>query len=358
MMFRKIAEGDIFATTESCATSGPRTAILKDGSVACSFMLNTTGGSNDFVPMIAYSRDGAAWDAAQPIWPELTGKKSTFVSIRNTLDGRFCLGGKQWDIAHPGEAFWSDEAGGMKENRLVWSLSDTGRDFPLPSAVELPYYAAAEAPGGVLVGEKGEIDIVYSPYPTIEKRAEADTHYMVRLHSADAGLSFTAQKFAQVPGPCLYAESWIIRLSDGRLFVSTWQTASEDSNQYLVSSDGERFDGPFPQPFRGQSTGACAGPDGTVYIAYNQRKQQPAGVWLALERPEGDRPNLIANEPVWKAEDVTKGGTSGDFSQWTDFAFGEPHVNLMPDGTLLVVLWYQQDDKKGIRYVRLAQDKH
>ena len=356
-MFRKLAEGDIFSTTAECATSGPRTAVLKDGGIVCTFMVNTTGGANDFVPMITYSGDCASWTEAKPIWPALTGSKSTFVSVRNTLDGRYCLCGTQWDIAHPGEAFWSDEAGGMKENRLVCSVSDTGRDFPLPDAVELPFYAAAECPGGMLVDADGTFDIVYSPYPTIEKRMEADTRCMVLLRSRDGGKTFSAQKFAVVPDPCLYAESWLVRLSDGRLFVSTWQTASEDSNQYLISGDDTAaFSGPIPQPFRGQSTGICPGPDGTVYIAYNQRKQQPAGVWLALERPDGDGPNLLANEPVWQAEDVTKSNSSGDFAQWTDFSFGEPHVTLLPDGTLLVVLWYQQGNRKGIRYVRLARD--
>ncbi len=356
-MFRKIAEGDVYATTRECAASGPRTALLKDGRIACSFMLNTTGGANDFVPMIAYSGDGGTWTEAAQIWPELTGRRSTFVSIRNTLDGRVCLGGKQWDIACPGEAFWSDEAGGMKENRLVFSISDTGRDFPPPKTAEIPFYAAAEAPGGALVDADGTINIVYSPYPTIERREETDTNCMVMLRSRDGGDSFSARKFAAVPGPCLYAESWIVRLSDGRLFVSTWQTMSEDSNQYLLScDDGATFAGPFPQPFRGQSTGVCAGPDGTVYIAYNQRKERPAGVWLAVERPDADGPHLLANEPVWRAADVTKHGSSGDFAQWTDFAFGEPHVSLLPDGTLLVVLWYQEGRKKGIRCVRLARD--
>ncbi len=356
-MFRKIGEGDVYATTRDCATSGPRTALLKDGGIACSFMLNTTGGANDFVPMIAYSGDGSTWTEAVQIWPELTGRQSTFVSIRNTLDGRFCLGGKQWDIAFPGEAFWSDEAGGMKENRLVFSISDTGRDIPPPQAVEVPFYAAAEAPGGALVDADGTINIIYSPYPTIEQREKTDTNCMVMLRSRDGGASFSARKFAAVSGPCLYAESWIARLSDGRLFVSTWQTMREDSNQYLLSGDdGATFEGPFAQPFRGQSTGVCAGPDGTVFIAYNQRKEQPAGVWLALERPDADGPHLLANEPVWRAADVTKHDSSGDFAQWTDFAFGEPHVSLLPDGTLLVVLWYQEGRKKGIRYVRLARE--
>ena len=357
-MFRKIAEGDVFSTTKKCATSGPRTAILPDGRIICTFMVNSAGGANDFVPMAAYSPDGAAWGEAKEIWPSLTGKMSTFVSVRPTGDGRVCLGGKQWIIDAPGEAFWSDEANGMKDNKLVFSLSDDGVSFPLPTAVDLPFYGSAENPGGMLADADGALHLIYSPYPTIRQLEATDTRCMVHLVSRDGGKSFAAEKFAIVPAPSLYAESWLTRLSDGRLFVSTWQTASPAApNQYLVS-DGPDFDlrGPFPQPVRGQSTGICPGKDGSVYIAYNQRKEQPAGVWLAMERPEKDAPGLIANEPVWQAESVTQSGSSGDFSQWTDFAFGEPHVSLMPDDTLLVVLWYQQGDKKGIRYVRLAQE--
>ena len=67
-MFRKIAEGDVFATAKDrSSTSGPRCAKLADGSLACVFMLNSAGGANDFVPMIAYSADGAARLGTLPI---------------------------------------------------------------------------------------------------------------------------------------------------------------------------------------------------------------------------------------------------------------------------------------------------
>ena len=120
IMFRKIAEGDLFSTTDNVCTSGPRVAVLADGTLACSFMINSKGGANDFVPMIAYSKDGDSWSEATPIWPELIGKKSVFVSLRATEDGKSCLAGKAWDIAFAGETFWSDEVAGMKENKLVY----------------------------------------------------------------------------------------------------------------------------------------------------------------------------------------------------------------------------------------------
>lgn len=358
-MFRKIAEGDVFATTKAnTCTSGPRTAVLADGSLVCTFMINSKGGANDFVPMMAHSEDSIRWTQAQPVWPQLQGKKSAFVSVRSAGDGKVCLAGKAWDIAYPGEAFWSDEAAGMKENKLVFSISEDGHIFPLPTEVDVPFYGSAEQPGGMLAEDGGKLTMIYSPYPTIEKKEEVDHNCMGILKSADCGKTFTAGKFAQAEGSCQYGEAWITRLSDGRLFVSTWQTESKDApDQYLLSDDdGAAFAGPFPQPFRGQSTGISAWKDGSVLIAYNQRKEGTVGVWLALETLNGTEAVLLENEPVWEAGTITKSGTSGDFTQWTDFSFGEPSVTVLPDDSLLVTLWYQQSGVNGIRYVRLVRE--
>lgn len=358
-MFRKIAEGDLFATTkENTCTSGPRAAILTDGTLACSFMVNSKGGANDFVPMIAYSKDGHTWSEATPVWPELIGRKSTFVSLRSAGEGKVCLAGKAWEIAYPGEAFWSDEAAGMKENKLVFSISADGHDFPLPTEVDVPFYGSAEQPGGMLAENGGKLTMIYSPYPTIEKKEATDHNCMGILRSTDEGKTFTAAKFAQVEGPSQYGEAWVTRLTDGRLFVSTWQTESSDApDQYLVSEDdGVTFAGPFAQPFRGQSTAIAPYEDGSVLIAYNQRKEGTVGVWLALEKVNGTEVELLENEPVWEAQTITKSDTSGDFGQWTDFAFGEPHVCVLPDRSLLVTLWYQQGGVNGIRYVRLVRE--
>ncbi|MBQ7715391.1 MAG: exo-alpha-sialidase [Clostridia bacterium] len=358
-MYRIINEGDVYVSRDGRCTSGPRTALLADGTLACSFMLNSKSGANDFVPMITYSKDGKKWGKAKEIYPDITGKKSTFISLRNTHDGRLVLGGKQWDIAFPGEAFWSDEAGGMKENRLVYSVSADGKEFPALKHLDPPFYASCENPGGALVDSRGRLTVIYSPYPTTDKKEEVDTCCMVKMTGRIGGAIFNVEKFAVTPEPCLYAESWIEELSDGTLFVSTWQTASADSSQYLYSRDGGRtFEGPFPQPFRGQSTGICAGEDGCVYIAYNQRKEGTVGVWLACERiTEDGELEVLANEPVWRAETATRGETSGDFTEWCDFSFGEPHVKLLPDGELLVTLWYEKDGVCGVRYVRLKEDK-
>ena len=98
-MFRIIDEGDVFATKETLATSGPRTAVLDDGSVVCTFMINSCGGANDFVPMIAYSKDAKEWTPAEKVWPQLEGKDSLFGSVRRGSDGKFSISGQGFDIA-------------------------------------------------------------------------------------------------------------------------------------------------------------------------------------------------------------------------------------------------------------------
>jgi len=352
-MFKKIAEGDVFATNQpSTSCSGPRTVVLPDGKIMCTFMTNSGSGVNDFAPMVAYSEDGRNWSEAKKLWPGLEGKLCAFVSSRPTGDGKVSVAGKGWDIAYPGEMWWSDEEAAMKQNVLLYSLSDDGYNVPEPQKVELPYTGAAEQPGGMLA-EGDKLTMIYSPYPVIGHPGETDLNCMVCMRSTDGGKTWTASKFAQVEGPSEYAESWIVRLADGRLLVSTWQTASETaSNQYFLSEDdGVTFSGPHAQPFRGQSTAAYPCEDGTALIIYNQRKEGTVGVWVAWEKYNGTELELLANEPVWQAYEATKSGTSGDFSQWTDYAFGEPHVCVLPDGKMLAVLWYKRDDTYGIRYV-------
>jgi len=47
-------------------------------------------------------------------------------------------------------------------------------------------------------------------------------------------------------------------------------------------------------------------------------------------------------------------GSSAQHAGWTDFAFGQPSVTLLHDGTMLLVLWCIQPDGSGIRYVKLC----
>jgi len=91
-------------------------------------------------------------------------------------------------------------------------------------------------------------------------------------------------------------------------------------------------------------------------VVYNQRKEEPTGVWLALAKPDEDGFHMMENQPVWQTLTTTQSGSSGEFDEFIDFAFGEPHVMVLADETILVTLWYRHNGKKGIRYVKLRRE--
>lgn len=209
-MFRIINEGDVFATEQdNIYIAGSRTSRLPDGRYICTFHAESAPGINDFVPMASYSDDGINWGEAKPIWEELVGKKSIFCSVRPCGNGKVGICGVSYDIEKEGEIWWSDEKAAMKENKLIISISDDGYTFPEPIYADLPYYAGAENPGGMLVDEDGTITVVYSPYPTIEEKEKADTCCLVMMRSRDGGKSFESKKIGVVDAPSLYAETWI-----------------------------------------------------------------------------------------------------------------------------------------------------
>jgi hypothetical protein len=355
-MFDKTSEGFVFKSDRSGPTAcGPRTALLKNGELICTYMVQTKIGSNDFVPMAAYSSDGEKWSEGKPLWPQHIGKKSAFVSVRPMPDGRVSIAGMWFDISYPGELFWSDEANGMKENKLIWCISDDGKHFPEPSEIEVPYYASAEQPGGMLVRKSGEMMIVYSPCDTIEKREKVDTRRQVILRSVNGGRDFVPGILGTADHQVLFAESWITELGNGLLVSGSWMIDDKKSpDVYFLSDDsGRTFKGPFPMGFFGQTTSFTPYDKDKLLVPYNQRKEGVIGVWLALAEPSAEGFGLIANEPVWEAKLPTRNNTSGDFSEWTDYSFGEPQATILPGGKILVVLWCDQPDGKGIRFIKL-----
>ena len=356
-MYKILNIGDITnPKTQIRETSGSRVAVLKDGSYIAIVNTKTTSSSNDFIPVVSYSKDGLVWTEPKPLFPEYIDKVSVYVSVRNTDDGRISICGWCADIAYPGEDWWNDELSAMKENKLCYCVSEDGYNIPPLTFLDLPFYGAAEIPGGMHVDKNGVYTIVYSPYTTIENKEKADTNCLVKMVSRDNGKTWVSDKIGVVSGESLYAETWITELSSGAKFVSTWQTASTTApDQWLYSKDGINFTAPTPYPFKGQSTSLLALKDGRVLVAYNQRKENPVGVWVAVCKPDENGLNMIENAPVWTTSTGnTKGNDDSSFSGWTTFSFGEPQVIEMTDGTFLLILWYAENGINGARYVRFS----
>ena len=356
-MYKILETGEVTSLGEGREVSGVRAALLKDGRYIT--VINTTSGgvNNDLIPLVAYSDDGLHYGECKPLFPEYIDKKSIYVSVRNTADGGISICGFSINIDRKGEEWWDGAHSAIKENQLVYTLSDDGYNIPPLKFLDLPYYGAAEIPGGMQVDEDGTMTIVYSPYSAIEAKKATDTGCLVRMISRDGGKTWESSKIACVEGDILYAETWIVTLPDGARFVSTWQTASEEApDQYLYAKDGVTFGDVIPLPFKGQSTSLLALKDGRVLIPYNQRKEEPVGVWMAVTKPDENGLHLTENAPVWKTSTGNKTGSDTGFSGWTTFSFGEPQVIERADGTFLRILWFSKEGVSGGRYVHFTME--
>jgi hypothetical protein len=338
---------------------GPRTVVLPGGDLLCSCMLTAGLGTNDFVPVLFRSGDLATtWVDQGPVWPHLQSAWSISASASRDLTGRLFLFGSRTPIDTPRESFWSEATQGLKANELVWASSADGRTWTDPQPIPQGFPGAAEAPGPLCVAGRRWLG-PYSPYNTFDPALRVVRNRVLVATSDDEGRNWQH-------GPMLSfadtdsggAEAWVIELSDGRLLATCWQVGSpgrgDYPNAFTLSHDGGRTWTPTCSTgILGQATALAALPDGRALFVYNQRRHGEVGVWLAVVRPTDADFGVERNEIIWRAETSTRSGTSGEHEGWNDFAFGEPSVTVLPDGTLLVALWCLQPSGRGIRYIKL-----
>ena len=167
---------------------GPRCALLPNGDILCSFMVQSAIGINDFVPMRSISKDGGlTWSNAQPIWPQLQNLQSIFCSVSRDSSGALFLYGMRFPIDSPGESFWSEATQGMKANDLIWSRLVDGKGWTDPVAIPKPIPGSAEAPGAMCVTQAGQWLACYAPYNTFDRELVVERNQIVLLSSGDEG---------------------------------------------------------------------------------------------------------------------------------------------------------------------------
>lgn len=363
--FQTISEGWVSQRAPGTLTAiaaGPRCAVTGRGDIVCTFMVQSNLGINDFQSMLARSSDlGLTWSEAQPLWPHLAERYSIFGSVSRSPDGDLLYFGTRYPIDTPGETFWSEETQGLKDNELIWSRStDGGYTWLEPQVIPMPVPGAAEAPGAMTVLRSGRMICCYAPYNTFDPELVVDRNQVVALRSDDLGETWRHNSMIRFDSKySTGAEAWVIELADGRLLGTTWhmnqENKSDHPNAYAISLDrGDTWQPTRSTGIMGQSTSLAALPDGRALFVYNQRRHGEPGVWIAVVRPTEDDFGVESNEIVWRAQTRTQSGSSGEHSQWTDFSFGEPSAALLPDGTLLVVLWCIQPEGQGIRFAKVA----
>ena len=343
---------------------GPRCTAARNGDLICSANFQSQIGINDFEVNLSRSSDGGqTWSQAQPVWPDLRENFGLYASISSSPTGELYLYGLYMPIDTPGEPFWSEQTQGMKQNDIFWGKSeDDGRTWSEPTVISKPTIGSAEAPGAMCITRTGRWLACYAPYRTFDPSVLVDRSHIVVLISDDQGKTWSARSMLRFEeADSSGCEAWVIELTDGRLLGACYHVndgkGKDYPNVYAVSLDGgQTWEATHSTGIMGQSSALAALPGGRCLFVYNQRTHGQPGVWLAVAAPSVSDFGLESDEIVWQAETATQHGSSGDFSQWTDFSFGEPSVTVLPDKTLLVTLWCIQPSGQGIRYVRLETD--
>ena len=340
---------------------GARCAVTRRGQVVCVFVASSGMGCNDFKPMLTRSGDGGAtWTDAQPLWPHLADDWSILAPVSRGHDGDLLVFGSRCRIDEPGESFWNDQTQGLKENELIWSRSvDEGATWLEPQVIPMPTPGAAEAPNPMCATRHGRYLACYSPYGTFDPTLRVDRSVFVLVYSDDRGATWRHSEMMRFGAPDSgTAMGAVAPLADGRALGAGWHLHLHDEQDfptpYALSDDDGVTWGPHRSTgITGQSVSLTALPDGGVLMPYNQRRHGQPGVWLALARPTEADFGLETDQIVWPAPAATQTGTSGDHSQWTDFAFGSPAVTLLDDDKLLVTFWADLPTARGVRYLRL-----
>jgi hypothetical protein len=363
-MFEALHEGFVSRREPGSPTAiaaGPRCVLTTGGDLLCTFIVQSTLGCNDFVPLLSRSSDGGlSWSDPSPLFPNLAGRMSLFGAIGHGRSRDLFIYGIRTPIDKQGESFWSDATQGMKQNDLFWSRStDEGLTWSAPAGIPLHGNGSAEAPCPLLVTSTGRWIGCYSPYNTFSADIAVDRPRVVIACSDDQGLTWWHRDALRFPEPeSGGAEAWVVELADGRLLATAWHIdhagQAQYPNAYALSLDyGATWSPTRSTGILGQSTALTPLPDGRALFIYNRRKGGAPGICIAVVNPTTDDFGVQSDEAVWLAPAATQHQSSGDHSEWIDFAFGEPSVVLLPDGNLLLVFWCADAAGAGVRFLKL-----
>ena len=364
MTYKILNKGFIYRNSEedrSPIACTSRCAVTRTGEVLCNFMLQSGLGMNDFAPYQAISSDaGISWKVSGPIWPHLRDRYSINNSISRAPSGELFLFGSRTPRTKKNESFWCQETLGILPNEMIWSRSkDDGHTWSEPQPLKTPLPGAVESPAPLCITRTGRWVAPYSPHNTFDPSLKVDLQHVVLMISDDESKTWRHTSAIRVKEDNAYvAEAWVTELSDGKLLATAWHLhrgqGNDYPNAYAMSQDnGTTWSPTLSTTIMGQSAGLAPLADGKVLFVYNQRRHGKPGVWLAVAKPTVDNFGVLANDIVWDAGIATQNASSGKSTNWTDFAFGEPSVTVLPDNTVLVAFWCIQPAGSGIGYVKL-----
>jgi len=343
-----------------------RITLLPNNTLVVSVIFNLGVGTGLIYSRVFSSKDfGKTWKSLGMMcdWSKSEKEYSERLNISRTPHGKLLALGMLYETPAAGTTYYARETGGAADTSLFFTTSDDeGITWSQPQIIAMCYPEPPEVGGVICATRQGRWLAPFAPW--LDRHGSWPNRGKAAVMiSYDRGKTWTSSAaFLSDPsGTVRFQEVWVEELSDGRVVGIGWQQERSGDrdypNAYSISLDGGESFGPtLSTGLMGQAVAMRALEGGRVAVVYNRRHENP-GVGLAIARPDHRGFNVEFDGLAWSAQSGFRGEVKDEEAIfWADFSFGEPAVEVLPDGSFFVVFWCHEKNVQGSRYchVRLV----
>ena len=289
---------------------------------------------------------------------------ATFIS--RMRDGALVVSPFRADRSDPGQPFFSETGGLIRNDPLLFVSNDDGHTWSGPTVLSLPDGMAATAAQSIIELRDGRWLATFDQWPAFGDPGPYKPR-MLSFSSDDRGQTW-ADMVVMADGASEGKGFWhgrAIRLSDDRLFSLFWSADMTDPARGPVDlpihysyadPTAARWETPKPTAIPGQTNRATELPDGRLAAIYTWREADRPGFMVVLSDDGGRTWDLEHQLRVWDATGWTQIGLScpDRYPRSHDtIAFGAPSLITTMSGELFASWWCTYASLTHIRWARI-----
>jgi hypothetical protein len=153
-------------------------------------------------------------------------------------------------------------------------------------------------------------------------------------------------------------EQSIAELTSGGLVAVVWSLDTKNGQTrptlFATAPDGSRFGPSAPNGLQAQTMKLAALGEDRVLAVY-RRHDQP-GLWASIAHVSGSSWHNIRTDPLWLGSTSGMAGDSDVGRELSALQFGYPSIVVEDSQHASVAFWCREDDRYGIRLLRLDLD--
>ncbi|MFA5866043.1 MAG: sialidase family protein [Phycisphaerae bacterium] len=359
-MLKMIGESIIFKNPDpvhkSLCANFPSLTKLPNGDLLCLFRVGQARASYDGHLELARSADGGkTWKWQGPVnlppvtWPY------TFLcaAVSCFKDGALFITGIAIDAKNPDEPVWNPQTEGLKECKIVTSISrDNGYTWGPLNEIYIGLKESA-ADGGTIELMDGRLMQAFEVWKSYDVNGVWDQKAGV-VFSDDSGKTWGSPVIiAHDPKKeKYYWDTGLCQLRDGTLLGLMWtndniQKKAVNVHRVLSGDGGKTWSPPAEVNLVGELSRPIQLENGQILCVYNDRKK-PAGIKAVLSSNQGASWNTAETSTLWAAAELA--GKNNPFADFLAFDFGMPSVQQLPDGTIGVAFYAYENHVCHIRF--------